>query len=84
MKNNIDIIDVYRSILYELIGLTFKLPSEHLLVVYGIYHPPKPNYQTMDFLQYLVHLMESALDQYPDMTIVSGGGTNHLDINELG
>lgn len=52
-RSNLDIIDCYRSELYELLCLTFKLPSGHLLLVCGVYHPPQPTYRPSDFLQYL-------------------------------
>ena len=63
--------------------MIFKLPSGHLLLTCGIYHPPKPTYQPPDFLQYLTHLMDNALDQHPGLTIVAGGDVNRLDTNEL-
>ena len=82
-RSNLNIIDVYRSKLYELLYVIFKLPSGHLLLTCGIYHPPKPTYQPADFLQYLTHLMDNALDQHPGLTIVAGGDVNRLDTNEL-
>ena len=50
-RSNLNIIDVYRSKLYELLYVILKLPSGHLLLTRGIYHPPKPTYQPADFLQ---------------------------------
>ena len=82
-RSNLNIIDVYRSKLYELLYVILKLPSGHLLLTCGIYHPPKPTYQPADFLQYLTHLMDNALDQHPGLTIVAGGDVNRLDTNEL-
>ena len=82
-RSNLDVIGCCRSKLYELLCLTFKLPSGHLLLVCGVYHPPQPTYRSSDFLQYLVHLVDNALDQHPGLTIVMGGDTNHLDVNEL-
>ena len=43
-RSNLNIIDVYRSKLYELLYVIFKLPSGNLLLTCGIYHPPKPTY----------------------------------------
>ena len=43
-RSNLDVIG-YRSELYELLCLTFKLPSGHLLLVCGVYHPPPANIQ---------------------------------------
>lgn len=63
--------------------LTLRLPSGHLLLVCGIYHPPKPAYRPVEFLQYVVNFMDNALDQHPGLTIVTGGDVNHLDVNEL-
>ena len=63
--------------------MIFKLPSGHLLLTYCIYHPPKPTYQPADFLLYLTHLMDNALDQHPGLTMVAGGDVNRLDTNEL-
>ena len=82
-RSNLNIIDVYRSKLYELLYVILKLPSGHLLLTCGIYHPPKLTYQPADFLQYLTHLMDNALDQHPGLTIVAGGDVNRLDTNEL-
>ena len=31
----------------------------------------------------LVHLVDNTLDQHPGLTIVLGGDTNQLDLNEL-
>ena len=49
----------------------------------GVYHPPQPTYRPSDFLQCLVHLVDNALDQHPGVTIVLGGDTDQLDVNEL-
>ena len=81
-RSNLDVIDCYRSDLYELLCLTFKLPSGHLLLVCGVYHPPQPTYRPSDFLQYLVHLVDNALDQHLRLTIVLGAKpTNWMQMN---
>ena len=49
----------------------------------GVYHPPQPTYRPSDFLQYLVHLVDNALDQHPGLTIVLDGDTNQLEVNYL-
>ena len=82
-RSNLNIIDVKRSKLYELLYVIFTLPSGHLLLTCGIYHLPKPTYQPTDVLQYLTHLMDNALDQHPGLTIVAGGNVNRLDTNEV-
>ena len=68
--------------------LTFKLPSGHLLLVCGSLSPPpphlpQPTYRPSDFLQYLVHLLNNALNQRAGLSIVSGGDNNQLNVNEL-
>ena len=82
-RSNLDVIDCYRSELYELLCLTFKLPSGHLLLVCGVYHLPQPTYRPSDFLQYLVHLVDNALDQHPGLTIVLDSDTTQLEVNDL-
>ena len=82
-RSNLDVIGCFRSELYELLCLPFKLPWGNLLLVCGVYQPPQPTYRPSDFLQYLVHLVSNALDQHPGLTIVLGGDTNQLDANEL-
>ena len=59
VRKNLDIVDVYRSSLYELIYLVVRLPSGHMLVVCGFYHPPRPTYQFKDLMIYLVDLMDN-------------------------
>ena len=71
-RSSLNVIGCYRSELYEFLCLTFKLPSGHLLLVCGVYHPPQPTYRPSDFLQYLVYLVDNALDQH-----------QQLDVNEL-
>ena len=43
LRHNIKVLEIYRSSLYELICLTLLLPSEHHMLVCGLYHPPKHN-----------------------------------------
>ena len=83
VRKNLDIVDVYRSSLYELIYLVVRLPSGHMLVVCGFYHPPRPTYQVKDLMIYLVDLMDNILDKFPGGVIVAGGDVNRLDPDEL-
>ena len=74
MRINISVIDVFRSELYELIGVTLLLPSGFRLLFCGLYHPPKPlNYTECELVEYLVNVTDSALDKHPNTTIVCGG-----------
>ena len=83
VRKNLDIVDVYRSSLYELIYLVVRLPSGHMLVVCGFYHPPRPTYQVKDLMIYLVDFMDNILDKFPGGVIVPGGDVNRLDPDEL-
>ena len=83
VRKNVDIVDIYRSSLYELIYLVVRLPSGHMLVVCGFYHPPRPTYQVKDLMIYLVDLMDNILDKFPGGVIVAAGDVNRLDPDEL-
>ena len=43
-RNNLSVIDVYRSNLYEFICLTVSLPSGNCILLFGLYHSPKTPY----------------------------------------
>jgi hypothetical protein len=53
VRENLDVVDIYKSELYELICLTLRLPSGHMLLVCGVYHPPRPTYPSNELMQYL-------------------------------
>ena len=57
VRENLDVVDIYKSKLYELICLTLRLPSGHMLFVCGVYHPPRPTYPSKEFMQYLINIM---------------------------
>ena len=48
VRNNLKVLDNYRSSLYELMSLTLVLPSDHQLLNCGLYNPPKNNYRHID------------------------------------
>ena len=85
-RSNSDAIDCYWSELYELLCLSFELPSGHLLLVCGVYHPPQPTYRPSDFLQCLVHLVtlgardfSSAVSGFCQVFIVTRANTENSD-----
>ena len=43
VRNNLKVLDNYRSSLYELMSLTLVLPSDHHMLICGLYNPPKNN-----------------------------------------
>ena len=49
VRKNLDIVEVYRSSQYELTYLVVRLPSGHMLVVCGFYHPPQTNISSQRF-----------------------------------
>ncbi|CAB4011545.1 Hypothetical predicted protein [Paramuricea clavata] len=81
--NNLKVIDIYRSSLYELFGVTLLLPTGNRMLMYGLYHPPKHNDLESDLLDYLINISDDVLDKYPDTVIVWGGDLNSLDIKYL-
>ena len=83
VRNNLKVIDFYRSSLYELIGVTLLLPTGNRMLIYGLYHPPRHNYLESDLLDYLINISDDVLDKYPDTVIVCGGDFNSLDIKYL-
>ena len=82
-RNNLSVIDVYRSNLYEFICLTVSLPSGNCILLSGLYHPPKTTYQECDLMDYLVNFFDTMLDKHPNISIVCGGDLNRLDLTRL-
>ncbi|CAB4030584.1 Hypothetical predicted protein [Paramuricea clavata] len=83
VRENLDVVDIYKSELYELICLTLRLPSGHMLLVCCVYHPPRPRYPSNGLMQYLINIVDNALEKQPGMAIVIGGDVNQLKISEL-
>lgn len=48
VRNNMKVLDIYHSKLYELICLTLLLPSGHCMLICGLYNPPKHSYCDQD------------------------------------
>ena len=83
IRNNLSVIDVYRSNLYKFICLTVSLPSGNCILLSGLYHPSKTTYQESDLMDYLVNFFDTMLDKHPNISIVCGGDLNRLDITRL-
>ena len=58
-RNNLSVIDVYRSNLYEFICLTVSLPSGNCILLFGLYHPLKTTYQECDLMDYPVNFSDT-------------------------
>ena len=82
-RNNLSVIDIYRSDLYELLCLTLHLPTGHRMLIYGLYHPPKFRYQKCELIHYLVNLIDNTLDKHPNKVIVCGGDLNQINLTQL-
>lgn len=83
VRNNLNVLDIYRSSLYEPICLTLVLPSGHHMLIFGLYNPPKHKYRHIDVMSYVIGLVDSVLDKHPDAVIVCGGDLNLLDTQEF-
>ena len=83
-RNNLSVIDVYRSNLYEFICLTVSLPSGNCILLSGLYHPPKTTYQECDLMDYLVNFFDTMLDKHPNISIVCGGDLKVARLDFLG
>ena len=83
VRDNLKVIDIYRSDVYELIEITLLLPMGNTMIVYGLYHPPTHNYLESNLMDYLLNRADDILDKVPDAVIVCGGDLNQLNINKL-
>ena len=82
-RNNLSVIGIYCSDLYELLCLTLRLPTGHRMLICGLYHPPKFRYQECELMHYLVNLIDNTLDKHPNTVIVCGGDLNQLNLTQL-
>ena len=83
VRNNLKVIDIQRSDLYELIEITLLLPTGNTMIVYGLYHPPTHKYLESNLMDHLLNRTDDILDNVPDAVIVCGGDLNQLNINKL-
>ena len=82
-RNNLTVVNVYRSTLSEVICINLRLPTGHRLLVRGMYHQPKHNYAGKDLLSYLTNIVDNELDEHPQTVIVCDGYLNKLNIDRL-
>ena len=83
VRENLKVLDIYRSRLYELICLTLLLPSGHHLLICGLYNPPKHTYKDADLMNYLIDFVDCVLEKNPNTVVLCGGDLNQLDVHEL-
>ena len=51
--------------MYELYSLQIELPSGHLMLICGIYHPPKPGYSEDGLIEYIIDIVNDFLEYHP-------------------
>ena len=82
VRSNLKVIDIQQSDLYELIEITFLLPTGNTMIVYGLYHLPTHNYLESNLMDHLLNRTDDILDNVPDAVIVCGADPNQLNINK--
>ena len=83
VRDNINVIDAYRSDSYELIYITLSLLPDNTKIVSGPYHPPTHKYLERDLMVDLLNRTYDSLDKVPDAVILCGGDLNQLNIKKL-
>lgn len=83
VRDSLKVLDVYRSNLYEFIALTVQLPSDHIMLICGLYNPPKHSYRDLDLINYIISFVDIVLNKHPEAAIVCGGDVNRLDMQEF-
>ena len=77
--DNLKVLDVYRSRLYELLSLTLF----SRMLICGLYNPPKHKYRDADLMNCFYSFVDSVLDKHTDTVVLCGGDINRLDAHEL-
>ena len=58
VRDSLKVLDVYRSNLYEFIALTVLLLSDHIMLICGLYNPPKHSYRDIDLMNYIISFVD--------------------------
>ncbi|CAH3197875.1 unnamed protein product, partial [Porites evermanni] len=61
-RDSLKVLDVYRSNLYENIALTVLLPSDHIMLICGLYNPPKHSYRDINLMNYIMSFVDYVLN----------------------
>ena len=83
VRDSLKVLDVYRSNLYDFIALTVLLLSDHIMLICGLYNPPKLSYRDIDLMNYIISFVDLVLNKHPEAAIVCGGNVNRLDMQEF-
>lgn len=68
--------------LFELLWVKIEFPTK-TFILGGIYHPPSPMYNTIEFLDYIENTAGYLGVTHPGSTIVVAGDVNTLNMGEL-
>ena len=66
VRNNIRVASINQAEHFEVISIIAELPSNHVMLICGIYHPPRPRYHETDLIDYLQDITDDFLDENPD------------------
>lgn len=83
VRKNLDIVDVYRSSLYELVVLGGKIALRTHAGSVWFLSSSKTDMSSKRPNLYLADLMDNILDKFPGGVIVAGGDVDRLDPDEL-
>ncbi|PFX21292.1 hypothetical protein AWC38_SpisGene14230 [Stylophora pistillata] len=83
VRNHLKVLSVERNEAFELINVKLLLPSEHHMLVVGVYHPPSLKYSECDLIDCIIEPTDEFLDCFPDGVILCGGDLNQLDLYSL-
>ena len=82
-ERQLKVLDVYRSNLYEFIALTVLLQSDHIMLICGLYNPPKYSQRDIVLMNYTISFVDLVLNKHPEAAIVCGGDVNRLDMQQF-
>ena len=70
IRKTLTVLDVYRSIDYEVICLTLLLPTGHRFLICGVYNPPKHSDNKGDLMNHLLSFVDQTTDSHPGTVVV--------------
>jgi hypothetical protein len=83
IRNNLKVIEVNRANHFEALSIKVELPSGDIMLIIGVYHPPRPIYDEQALCIYLSESIDAFLNVSPNSVVVCGGDVNQLDIEHL-
>ena len=83
VRDNLKVLDIWRDMLFEMLGVQLLLPSGHQMLVIGLYHPPKFKYEESNLVDAILKHCNMFLDTYSYGVILCGGDVNKLNSDQL-